>query len=164
VDRSTKFPIGSISACPESRIRLNVLYDRVRHEGADASDLSDIESRARFEALLADLTSEFIGVQPAEIDSKIEDALRRRVEFLDVDRAALAELNDAQDELVFTHRWMRTGLPPSYTTVAVGQLFPVAFARIVRGEIHCFGRLDELPDGAPDREALERRTRRARRR
>jgi len=95
-----------------------------------ASDLSDIESRVRFEALLADLTSEFIGVEPPAIDSKIEDALRRLVEFLDVDRAALTELNDAQDDLVFTYRWMRSGLPPSYTTVAVAQLFPVAFARI----------------------------------
>ena len=120
-----------------------------------ASDLSDIESRVRFEALLADLSSEFIGLEPAAIDSTIEDALRRLVEFLDVDRAALTELNDAQDDFVFTHRWVRSGLPASYTRVAVAHVFPVAFARIVRGETHCFGRLDELPDGAPDRQALE---------
>ena len=60
----------------------------------DDPQRAQLESRLRFEALVADLSSEFVNLQPALIDGAIADALRRLVEALDVDRGVLTELSD----------------------------------------------------------------------
>ena len=44
---------------------------------------------------------------PEQVDGAIEDAQRRIVEALDLDRAALYEFVDANGSLLFTHFWSR---------------------------------------------------------
>jgi hypothetical protein len=45
-----------------------------------------LETRLEFETLISDLSSRFVNLPAAELDSQIEDALRRVCEFLGVDR------------------------------------------------------------------------------
>lgn len=116
---------------------------------------AQLEERVRFEALVADLSSEFVNLEPGLVDGAIEGALKRLVEALDVDRSTLIELSDDQDTFVFTHYWSRTG-PVPILRVPVADRYPFGLSRIRQGEIHCFSSLSELPPDAPDREALER--------
>ena len=49
----------------------------------------EFEARLRFETLIADLSSEFVDVPPADVDRLIEDAQRRVCQCLDIDLAGL---------------------------------------------------------------------------
>ena len=121
----------------------------------DDPQRAQLESRLRFEALLADLSSEFVNLQPAQVDGAIADALRRLVEALDVDRGVLTELSDDNHTLDFTHYWSRTSLEP-VARLNASELYPYGLSLILKGEVHCFSTLAELPPGVPDREALGR--------
>jgi formate hydrogenlyase transcriptional activator len=115
---------------------------------------AQLESRLRFEALLAELSSEFVNLQPGLIDGAIEHALRRLVEALDVDRGALTELSADDNTLDFTHYWSRAGLAPA-VSVPARELYPFGLGRILKGEVHCFSSLSDLPPDVPDRDSLE---------
>ena len=56
--------------------------------------------RLRFEPLLAELSAGFVNLPADQVDSQIEAALRRLVEFLDVDRGGLAEMLPDPKQLV----------------------------------------------------------------
>ena len=60
---------------------------RMNPEGADLH--LDPDTRLRFVMLLAELSSRFINLPPAEVDRAIEDALRRVCELLGIDMAVL---------------------------------------------------------------------------
>ena len=76
---------------------------------------SEPSERFRFETLVADLASEFVHLPPEHVDGAIEDAQRRIVEALDLDRSVLWEFVDADGSLLFTHVWSR---PAAVITVA----------------------------------------------
>jgi transcriptional regulator with GAF, ATPase, and Fis domain len=121
----------------------------------DDPERAQLENRLRFEALVADLSSEFVNLQPALVDGAIVDALRRLVEALDVDRGVLTELSDDKNTLDFTHYWSRTSLEPIARSDA-NELYPFGLSVILTGAVHCFSSLSELPPDAPDRHALGR--------
>ena len=56
-----------------------------------------------FERLVAELSATFINVPSEQVDGIIEDAQRRIVEALDLDRAALWVAKDG--DLWYTHDW-----------------------------------------------------------
>ncbi len=116
---------------------------------------AQLESRLRFEALISELSSEFVNLQPGLIDGAIEHALRRLVEALDVDRGALTELSADDNTLDFTHYWSRAGLAPA-VSVPARELYPFGLSRILKGEVHCFSSPSDLPPDVPDRDSLER--------
>src|SRR5262245_60760546 len=62
-----------------------------------------VEERLRFETLLADLSATFVNLPPGEVDTQIDSALGRLVEFLGVDRCGLAEFLGDQKQPVITH-------------------------------------------------------------
>src|SRR5947209_198647 len=49
-----------------------------------------VRERVQFETLLADLSATFVNLPASEVDSQIVWALRRLVEFLELDRGSLA--------------------------------------------------------------------------
>ncbi len=56
----------------------------------DADQLgAAIEDRLRFEALVSDIASQFVNLETDLIDGCIEDAQRRLVEALGIDRSTL---------------------------------------------------------------------------
>src|SRR5512147_3122588 len=66
---------------------------------------TDLEERLRFEALLVDLSARFVHVPADQVDGMIEDAQRRIVQALGLDRSTLLQRSDADDDLVITHAW-----------------------------------------------------------
>jgi transcriptional regulator with GAF, ATPase, and Fis domain len=116
-----------------------------------------LEERLRFEALLADLSSQFVSIEPAEIDGAIEQAVGRLGQMLELDRGALTQLADDGRSLIFTHSWTASGIAPAPVRVDAGTLMPYGLAKLMRGEVHAISSLDDLPPGAPDRAFLAER-------
>jgi transcriptional regulator with GAF, ATPase, and Fis domain len=112
-----------------------------------------LEERVRFEQLIGDLSSHFVSLAPDEVDAAIEDAQRRVVEALDLDRSSLFQL-DAEGSLCFTHAWWRPEFPPPPTNKLIAESLPWCLAILMRGETICFSSLDEVPGDTPDRATL----------
>ena len=55
----------------------------------NANIQAELEDRLRFETVLAELSARFVKLPPERVDQEIEDALRRLVAALQVDRTAL---------------------------------------------------------------------------
>jgi formate hydrogenlyase transcriptional activator len=114
----------------------------------------ELEDRLRFERLIADLSAEFVNLDTDLIDGAIQDAQRRIVEALDLDRSTLFQFSDGDAELLFTHYWSRPGLPPPPRMPSPTNLFPWSVNKILKGEMVCFSSVNELPPDVPDRKNL----------
>lgn len=66
--------------------------------------------QARFQRLLADLSSSFMGGAFGDIDEDIRELLARVGEFFDVDRAYLYLFSDEARVMTNTHEWCRPGV------------------------------------------------------
>jgi transcriptional regulator with GAF, ATPase, and Fis domain len=122
---------------------------------AQAELTKEVDDRLRFESVIADIASQFVTLDSEQVDGAIEDAQRRLVEALDVDRSTLLQLVDGG--LVFTHFWSRPDVPavpvPRYTALT---WWPWSRSKTAAGELVAFSSLDELPSDMPDREHYER--------
>src|SRR5688500_13274520 len=115
---------------------------------ANANDAlrAELEDRLRFERLIADLSAEFVNPATDLIDGAIQDAQRRIVESLDLDRSSLFQFSGDDAELLFTHYWSRPDFAPLSMASRPSSLFPWAVNRILKGEMVCFSSLQEVPD------------------
>jgi PAS domain S-box-containing protein len=111
-----------------------------------------VQERLRFETLLAELSATFVNLPASQVDSQIESALRRLVEFLGVDRGGLAELLVDQKQLVITHSYHKPGVPPN-TRIILDEHLPWYARTIRQGEVL---RLSRLPDDLPGEATAER--------
>jgi formate hydrogenlyase transcriptional activator len=140
-----------------SRLRLlaQVFAGAVARKRAEAALRAALDERVEFESLIADLAARFVSVDASHLDAAIEDAQRRLVLALDVDRSSLFQFSEAADSFVFTHQWARPGSPamPVFGT-AVSGMFPWISAKIRRGELVCVASVDDLPPAAADREHM----------
>jgi signal transduction histidine kinase len=111
-----------------------------------------VQERLRFETLLGELSARFVNLAASQVDSQIELALRRLVEFLGIDRGGLAEVLIDQKRLMITHSYHVPGAPPDTHTILDEQL-PWYTRTIYRGEIL---RLSALPADLPPDAVKER--------
>src|SRR5262245_22371691 len=112
---------------------------------------SPVQQCLRFETLLAELSAIFVHLPASQVDSQIDDALRRLVDFLGVDRGGLAELLIDQNQMVITHSYHVPGAPPQARTI-VNEL-PWYYRTILQGEVL---RLSNIPDDLPPEGIQER--------
>ena len=109
---------------------------------------------AHFEDLLTDLAASFVNVSSMALDGLIEDALRRMVLFLGVDRSTLGRYDKTPGQVVITHSWAVPGVGLVPSPLAESR-FPVLAARVRGGLPAIFDRLADLPpDAVTDRESL----------
>jgi signal transduction histidine kinase len=106
-----------------------------------------VQERLHFETLLAELSATFVNLPANQVDSQIESSLQRLVTFLDIDRAALAELLTAQKQLVVTYSYHTTAAPP-HARIVLDEQFPWYTRTIYRGEVLRFSLPDDLPPEA----------------
>jgi signal transduction histidine kinase len=97
-----------------------------------------------YERLLAELAAGFIGLAAERIDGAIEDALRRIVLTLDIDRSSLIQVSPLTGRVQTTHSWARPGMARMPTT-DLGQSNPWALAMARAGRPIVFERLADLP-------------------
>ena len=95
--------------------------------------------------LLADISSKFVNLPPAEVDREIEDALRRVCQSLDLDLATLWQWSDAApDVLRFTHAYRAQGIPPT-TQPSDQQQFPWVIGQLRTGRTVAIPSVERLP-------------------
>src|SRR5262249_31560737 len=106
------------------------------------------------ETLLAELSALFASRPSGEVDRHIEDALRRVVEELDVDRATVGQLPRTSDKAEITHAWTRPGITP-LPNVLDSRLLPWIISRVRQGQAVSLTRPEDLPpDAEVDRKTL----------
>ena len=118
---------------------------------------TELEERLRFEALLVDLSAHFVHVSADQVDGMIEDAQRRIVQALGLDRSTLLQRPDTEDDLVITHAWAVPDFVAAKPGLFSRRDFPWVHQTLLRGGTVRFSTLDELPaDAARDKESFRK--------
>jgi signal transduction histidine kinase len=141
----------SLDAVQDERVWPDELVARLRLLGETfASALErrrtevSLAERLAFEKLLSSLSTTFSKLWAADFDREIQHGLRRIVDFLDVDRGSLIE-------------FLRDGTAYRTWTIDGGMSaegIPWIAAKIQRGDVVAFSRIEDLPDEA----LVDRRT------
>src|SRR5262245_25514838 len=142
--------IGAISLLlVQSGFIVALLVQRGKRRHAQRS----LAERLQFETLLSDLSKALASCPEAAIDQEIQNGLRRIVEDLATDRAALWAFDDRAGAGRMMHSWIRPGTPTNPPRVAE-QSFPWIFDHIRHGRVV---RLP-LSDGWPDDASIDRKS------
>jgi PAS domain S-box-containing protein len=145
--------IGGVAALlAQAALIAGLLVSRAQRRRAQR----DLAERLHFETLVSDLSAAFISAR--DVPRHIEKALERIVGELDLDRAVLAELGQAPDDVIrATHSWTRDGIDSILGDVP-GQSFPWIASQLQEGHVVSMTRLADLPGPAGiDRENLAAR-------
>ena len=115
---------------------------------------AELEERVRFEALLADLSARFVHVSADQVDRMIEEAQRRIVQALGLDRSTLLQRSEDESDLIITHAWAIPSFAPQPGLFAIRD-FPWVHQTLLRQGIVRFATLEELPaEAAQDKESF----------
>lgn len=105
--------------------------------------------------LILKLSAGFAKAPVSEIDGKIEEALKKIVECLDLDRCAFWEMLGHETTMKWRHQYVTWELKKIPVGVSEKN-FPWIFKKAKNGEYICFRSLEELPpEAAKDKETLQ---------
>lgn len=115
---------------------------------------SRLEERLKFESMLADLSSGFVNVEPAEVDRLIEDAQRRVCECLELDVSDLWQVSPSEpDVFAMTHIYRAIEGPPIPDDFDPRDHAPWTLKKVLSGETVLLPSIDDAPAEADrDRE------------
>ena len=103
----------------------------------------------RFEVLLAEISATFARFMlPANVDSQIEGAQSRILDYFGGDRCGLIMLDMKNRTSLITHAYYRDRLEKVPPDANLASMFPWSFDRSGAGELTCFSDLGELPPEA----------------
>ena len=119
------------------------ITDRLKSEEVSRNTARE---RLSFEVLVSEVTAKFVDLPPEALDDAISDALHQIVEALDLDRAVLWLRDEKGDDFHLRQLWTRNGLPSTTVSLSARQLFPWAWARLMRGEVVSYSRVSDIPD------------------
>jgi signal transduction histidine kinase/ABC-type uncharacterized transport system substrate-binding protein len=121
----------------------------------------ELDDRLHFETMLSDLSADFLGLLPAEVDRKIQDWLQRLVEFLGVDRGAFLQFSDDGEIIHNTYRWVtpESDITAGFMTKSDSrEKAPWYVSQLRRGVVLKSSKwLEELPPNAMDERENGRR-------
>jgi PAS domain S-box-containing protein len=143
---------GVVALALQAGLIVGLLANRAQRRRAQ----QELAERLRFETLVSDLSAALISAR--DVPPHIERTLERIVQELGLDRAVLAELDSAPEDVIrVTHSWTRDGIDPISGSVPRGA-FPWIASRLQDGHVVSMSRLHELPDAAGiDRQSLAAR-------
>ena len=116
-----------------------------------------IEGELQFEQLLADIAARFTNVPSSEVDDEVIDAQRRLVDFLQVDRSSLWQLDGREPpRLTLTHFHGELGQPTFPQDPNTTDLFPWVTSEAVAGRTVAVRDMELLPaEAVRDRESWD---------
>jgi len=106
----------------------------------------------RLQNWLLGLSTRFVRMPAAEIDSAIGDGLREIVDFTQVDRSTLFEFSEDGRSLVATHSWAIGSLEP-YPTGPFAEALPWYYGQLAQGRAVV---LNNIPEDLPPEATVER--------
>lgn len=118
--------------------------------------LDEFELRLRFEILIADLSSEFVDVPPADVDRLIEDAQRRVCQCLDIDLAGLWQWSAEEPGFLgLTHLYRSDEGPPTPDPMDAAEFFPWCQQQLLAGKVIDIPSVEKMPpEAARDRDVF----------
>ena len=106
------------------------------------------------EKLILEFSTQFASAAVSEIDGKIEQALKKIIECLDLDRGAFWEILENATRMKLRNQYVVSKLKK----IPVGvneENFPWMFKKAKEGEYVCFRRIEDLPkEAAKDKESF----------
>ena len=111
---------------------------------------NELEERLRFEQILSGLSAQFIHLPSERLDDEIELALKRVLEFFQVDRCGLLQLLPDKNSWKITHVANSEHAPPIPIGTELPQsIHPWAYEKLaIKGEVVSFARVEDMPDEA----------------
>jgi signal transduction histidine kinase len=106
----------------------------------------------RFERLLTDLSATFVNVAADLVDSQIEQALERLVDFLGVERGNCGQISEDTQDILVTHSFVVPGYP-ALPPLILNEDLPWYAEQVRQGELL---RFDRLPEDFPAEAVKER--------
>lgn len=116
------------------------------------------ENRLEFEKFLIDLSTRLVALPPDRVDDEIRNALKKVLEFFQIDRCNLFRLLPGKTLFQVTHNADVNGISPYPVDTPIPvSLFPWISKKLQENEVFSFARLEELPEeAAADKPALEK--------
>ena len=110
----------------------------------------ELEERLRFEQIISDLSAQFIHLPSERLDDEIELALKRVLEFFQVDRCGLLHLLPDKNLWKISHVANSEHAPPIPIGTELPQsIHPWAYEKLaIKGEVVSFARVEDMPDEA----------------
>jgi signal transduction histidine kinase/ABC-type uncharacterized transport system substrate-binding protein len=102
------------------------------------------ETHRQLELLLLRLSAKLVAATAAQLDAVAEEILAQTSEFVGVDRAMLAMLDESATSLRVLHSWSAPGVPGTVRPMGPAQL-PATWARLQRGESVQISSLSSMP-------------------
>jgi formate hydrogenlyase transcriptional activator len=116
------------------------------------------EKRLEFEKFLADLSATLVALPPNRVDDEIRNALKKVLEFFQIDRWSLLQLLPGKTSWQIVHIADADGISPYPTGTALPvSLVPWTCKKLAeQREVFSFSRLEELPaEAATDKQTFE---------
>jgi PAS domain S-box-containing protein len=110
--------------------------------------LGDLEERLQFEELLADLSSKFVNLLPAEVDPLIEHALRRVCESIGIDLAVLWQWSSDDPDVIRPTHFFPSEEGLQLSEPLDQSQYPWVVQQMVNGSVIALSSLEELPAAA----------------
>jgi PAS domain S-box-containing protein len=110
--------------------------------------LGDLEERLQFEELLADLSSKFVNLLPAEVDPLIEHALRRVCESIGIDLAVLWQWSSDDPGVIRPTHFFPSEEGLQLSEPLDQSQYPWVVQQMVNGSVIALSSLEELPAAA----------------
>lgn len=109
-----------------------------------------LQYRAEFEDLIANVSTQFVNVEPHQVDAEINEALRDVGEFTAVDRSYLFLFSEDGNTMSNTHEWCAEGISSHIDDLqgVPTDAFPWLMERLQRLEDVLVPRVADLPDAA----------------
>jgi len=115
---------------------------------------SNLQERLRFEELLADLSSKFVNLPPAEVDHEIEDALCRVCQNIGIDFGVLWQWSTEDPGVIRPTHFYPAQQRVEPAEPLHQELYPWSVQQMRAGRMFSISSLEELPeDAAVDRES-----------
>lgn len=130
-------------ATRDSAGKLRFVSVMVRDESSARDQAAASQEQEVFSRLLSRLSSEFTNIAPGSVDAKIDEAMARLVNFLDVQRLTLSEM-DADSQLRITH----CHAAPGFQARAPGSVklgLPWFAEMLQKGQTICISSPGEIP-------------------
>jgi PAS domain S-box-containing protein len=109
---------------------------------------AELAERLRLQRLLVEISSRFIALPTAQVDSAIEEIQHLIVETMGLDRSTLWQISEHGSAMILSHRWQRPGWPTLPLGFSTEGTVPWTYATLMRGEAICFKSVADLPPAA----------------